>query len=121
MKLALGFGSLVFAVVFCGALGACTTTNASQPYETCSGACDNGTACSAANVTTDGFQGTFCTVTCQTAADCPPDGTAYGPACVVVAGASEGQCYAGCPSGSSSECPFAETCGTSSGVNFCVP
>jgi hypothetical protein len=35
---------------------------------------------------------------------------------------TSGQCYAGCPGGVSSQCPYSETCASEgNGVYFCVP
>lgn len=125
MKLALGIGSLAFVVAIGGAVTACSSsTTVPSDYETCSGACDNGTACTQAIVTTDGFTGTFCTVACDPTNNpvCPDDGTGVAAVCVATsADPTAGQCYAGCPSGSSSQCPGGETCGTAGGLNFCVP
>jgi hypothetical protein len=75
-------------------------------------------------VTTSGFTGTFCTAACDptNSPTCPTDGTGVTAVCVATSSdPTSGLCYAGCPSGASSECPGGETCGTSGGVNFCVP
>ncbi|MFI5301570.1 MAG: hypothetical protein ACHREM_26070 [Polyangiales bacterium] len=126
MKLALGICSLAFVAALGGAVTACSTTTTTVPgvYEQCSGACDNGTACTVANVTTDGFVGSFCTAGCDptSAFSCPSDGTGVSPVCVALSSdPTNGLCYGGCPSGSSAQCPGSELCSTGGGENFCVP
>jgi hypothetical protein len=83
-------------------------------YDVCSGTeeCPDGTTCVPANTTTDGYVGSFCTVSCNADSDCPGDGFAA-PVC------EAGQCYAGCPGNTG--CPYSETCATDGAVLFCVP
>ncbi len=95
-------------------MGGCVVVTTANIYDVCSGTeqCPGTTTCQVANLTTDGFNGTFCTYGCVVDSDCPSDG--FAPAVC-----ESGQCYAGCPSGSG--CPYAETCATDGSVFFCVP
>ena len=90
-------------------------------YQQCNGPCAGGSDCVAANTTTDGFVGTFCTNSCDPFNPvCLDDGTNITPVCVPDANnPNTGQCYAGCPQRIG--CPAGETCATQGGINFCVP
>jgi hypothetical protein len=128
MKLALGIGSLGIVWVVGAGLNGCSssTPSTANTYEVCSPetCSDPNTECTTANVQVqaDPFAGNFCTRQCASASDCPSDGTAYDPVCVIVSGASAGECFAGCPDNTNNECPYSETCATAGGGTFfCVP
>jgi hypothetical protein len=112
----------------CGALlcngGTCSGAAAAAGiYEVCNGPCVAGT-CISANTTVGGFVGTFCTAGCNPSNPvCPDDGSGLPAVCVPDNGSTtSGQCYAGCPGGVSSQCPYSETCASEgNGVYFCVP
>ena len=95
-----------------------------NPYQTCGSAdtCTGGSSCQSANRTTDGFVGTFCTSTCNTAASppsCPADPGGAPLVCVPNAdGTTAGQCYIAC---NGTACPYGFTCATEGGVLYCVP
>jgi hypothetical protein len=115
---------LIAAFVACTAMlaGCSVQVVTAGVYEVCSGGdCVAGTACATANVTSDGFTGTYCTAACDPAnPTCPDDGTGISAVCVSDPGGATGQCYAGCPSGTG--CPYGEACSTlGGGINFCVP
>jgi hypothetical protein len=114
-------GSWCIGALWIALLASGCGTPVSDVYETCSGSCVAGTSCLSANTTVNGFVGSFCTSICSTTNPvCPSDGTGIPPVCVANANdPTTGECYAGCPNGTG--CPFAETCGQASGVNFCVP
>ena len=115
------FTAIACALLTTALLAACGSPARAvdDPYESCSGddLCSGGLACADSTLPA-GYNGSLCTSTCGSDADCLQVPQNYSAACV------NGQCYLTCPAGGES-CPYGQGCFTFTSnaglISLCTP